>query len=214
MRTITQQTGALFLVAMLALATTACVDDIALPPPAPTLSEVIHYWHFNNLPAGPLTSVVADVTKRAPAEIIYAGTGPGYLDNVDPGSDLNARNSMLAGLGVRLRNPANVRQLIIAAPSTGYKSLVVTWAAMRSSTGAIQEEFAYSVDGGTTWVPVGAPIVIAEVWELKSVDLKAITAVENKANLKFRILFTGTGSDGASGNNRIDNLTVAGIPLA
>ena len=84
---------------------------------------------------------------------------------------------------------------------------------MRSSTGAIQAEFAYSVDGGTTWVPVGAPIVIAEVWELKSVDLKAITAVENKANLKFRILFSGTGSDGASGNNRIDNLTVEGIPL-
>ena len=62
--------------------------------------------------------------------------------------------------------------------------------------------------------PVGAPIVIAEVWELNSVDLKAITAVENKANLKFRIRFTGTGSDGASGNKRSDNLTVEGIPLA
>lgn len=213
MPTITRKTGALFLVAMLALATTACVDDLALPPPAPALSEVIHYWHFNILPAGPLTSVLADVTKRAPAEITYTGTGLGYMDNVDPGSDLNARNSTLAGLGMRLRNPANVRQLIIAAPSTGYRSIVIAWAAMRSSTGAIQAEFAYSVDGGTTWVPAGAPIVIAEVWGLKSVDLKAITAVENNANLKFRILFSGTGSDGATGNNRIDNLTVEGIPL-
>lgn len=214
MHTIRQKAGSLLLVATLALGTTACVDDIAAPPPAPVLSQVIHYWHFNSLPAGTLTNVLADVTKRAPAEITYPGTGLGYMDNVDPGSDLNARNGVIAGLGLRPRNPANVRQFIIAAPSTGYKSLVVTWAAMRSSSGAIQEEFSYSVDGGTTWIAVGGPITITEAWELKSVDLKAITAVENKANLKFRLLFTGTGSDGSSGNNRIDNLTIEGIPLA
>lgn len=217
MHTITQKTGTLLLAAMLAVGTTACVDDIAAPPPpppAPTTSEVIHYWHFNSLPAGTLTTVAADVTKRAPAEITYPGTGLGYMDNVDPGSDLNARSGAIAGLGLRPRNPANVRQLIITAPSTGYKELVVTWAAQRSSSGAQQEEFAYSVDGGTTWVAVGGPIVIAEAWELKSVNLKAITAVDNKANLRFRILFTGTGSDGASGNNRLDNITVEGVPLA
>ena len=49
------------------------------------------------------------------------------------------------------------------------------------------------------------------LWVLKSVDLMAITAVENTVNLKFRIRLTGRGSDGASGNNRIDNLTVEGI---
>jgi len=217
MHTTRQQALSLALAAALTLTATACVEDPVAPapaPPAPTSTEVIHYWHFNNLPAGTLTSVLADVTKRAPAEITYPGTGLGYMDNVDPGSDLNARSSMAAGLGLRPRNPANVRQLIIAAPTTGYKSIVVTWAAMRSSSGAITEEFSYSVDGGTTWIAVGGPITIAETWELKSVDLKAITAVENKANMKFRLLFTGTGSDGSSGNNRLDNLTVEGIPLA
>lgn len=214
MLTTTRKLGAIVAVTAALLTATGCIDDPVAPPPPPTLSEVIHYWHFNNLPTGTLTSVLADVTKRAPAEITYPGTGAGYMDQVDPGSDINARNSTVAGLALRPRNPANVRALIIAAPTTGYKSIVVTWAVQRSGSGAQQEEFSYSTDGGTTWVPVGSPIAIAEAWELKSVSLTTITAVENKATVKFRILFTGTGSDGSSGNNRIDNITVEGIPLA
>ncbi|MBM3907250.1 MAG: hypothetical protein FJ363_04120 [Gemmatimonadetes bacterium] len=210
----TQKIGTLALAAALVLPAAGCIEDPVAPPPPPTKSELIHYWHFNNLPAGTLTSVAVDVTKRAPAEITYPGTGLGYMDNVDPGTDINARNNLAAGLGLRPRNPANTRALIIAAPTTGYKSIVVTWAAQRSSSGAQQEEFSYSVDGGTTWVPVGGPIAIAEAWEQKSVNLSAITAVENKANMRFRILFTGTGSDGASGNNRLDNITIEGIPLS
>lgn len=194
-------------------ALTACVEDKVLAPPPPEPAELVHYWHFNALPSGTLTAVPADVSVLAGAEITYPGTGAGYMDNVDPGSDINAREGAPAGLGLRPRNPANTRALIIVAPSTGYGDIVVTWAVQRSGSGAQQEEFAYSIDGGTTWVPVGGVIPIAETWELRTIDLSAIAAVENLAALRFRILFSGVGSDGDSGNNRLDNIAVMGVPL-
>lgn len=190
----------------------ACVEDDVLAPPPPNPAKLIHYWHFNALPSGTLTTVAADSSLLAGAEIRYPGTGAGYMDNVDPGSDINARGGALAGLGLRPRNPANTRELIIIAPSTGYTDLVVSWAAQRSSAGAQQEEFFYSVNGGTTWVAVGGVLPISETWELKTISLAAIPATDNQAALRFRILFTGTGSDGTSGNNRIDNLSIEGVP--
>jgi hypothetical protein len=199
------------LIGLLALSSSACVDDVAAPPPAPKVSEYIHYWNFNTLPTGTLTSVNADVSKLSGAVITYPGTGLGYMDNVDPGSSVNAQQAAPAGLGLRPRNPANTRELIIAAPSTGYEKLVVSFAVMRSSSGAAQEEFYYSANGGTTWTLVGAAYNIELDYALKSIDLSAITAVNNNANLKFRILFIGEFAAGASGNNRFDNFLIEGV---
>lgn len=198
---------------VLGLTLSACVDDLVAPPPPPTDVEVIHYWHFNDLPSGTLTSAVADVSALGGAEITYPGTGDGYMDRVDPGSDLNAREGALAGFGLRPRNPANTRELIITTPSTGYKDIVVTFAVQRSSSGAQQEEFYYSANGGATWTLLGAAYDINEDFEVKTMDLSEISAVENDANLRFRILFIGEAATGSSGNNRFDNVAVEGIPL-
>lgn len=200
--------------ALVALAIVGCVEDNVVAPPPPSAAVVVHYWHFNALPSGTLTSVPADVSAVGGAEITYLGSGDGYMDSVDPGSDLNARPGVPAGLGLRPRNPANTRELIITAPTTGFGEIVVSWAVQRSGSGAQQEEFSYSVDGGITWVPVGGIIPISESWEVKTSDLSAVAAVENLATLRFRILFTGTGSDGSSGNNRLDNFLVMGVPLS
>jgi hypothetical protein len=199
------------LVAVLGLTVSSCVDDIAAPPAPPKLAEYIHYWNFNTLPTGTLTTVSADLSKVAGATITYPGTGAGYMDNVDPGTTVNAMASVPAGLGLRPRNPANTRELIIVAPSTGYEKLVVSFAVMRSSSGAAQEEFYYSANGGTTWQLVGAAYNIELDYALKSIDLSAITAVNNNANLRFRILFIGEFAAGTSGNNRFDNVLIEGI---
>jgi hypothetical protein len=61
-------------------------------------------------------------------------------------------------------------------------------------------------------VMVGAAFDVTEEWTVKSFNLAAVTAVNNKANLRFRIKFVGTGADGASGNHRIDNITMEGTP--
>lgn len=207
------RTGMLLLAGLLGLGATGCVEDIAAPPPPPKESEVMHYWHFNALAEGTLTTVPADVSVLTGAAISYPGTGAGYLDRVDPGSDLNAQPGIPAGFGLRPRNPANTRELIIVAPSTGYEKLVVSYAVQRSGSGAQEEEFSYSTNGGTSWVPVGPVLVISETWEVKTLDLRAVAAVDNAANLQFRIRFLGIGSDGSSGNNRLDNLVIEGVPL-
>ncbi len=190
----------------------ACVEDAVLAPPPPNPAEVVHYWHFNALPAGTLTAVAADASTLAGAEITYPGTGAGYMDQVSPGTDLNAEVGTVAGLGLRPRNPANTRELIIVAPSTGYEDLELSWAVQRSSAGAAQEEVSFSVDGGTTWVPVGGVIAVSEAWEVQTIDLAAFATTDDRPGLRFRILFTGLGADGASGNHRLDNLKITGVP--
>jgi hypothetical protein len=204
------------MVAGFTLAGGGCVDDLALPPlppPPPKEAELVHYWHFNALPTGTLTSVPVDVSKLTGAVITYPGTGAGYMDNVDPGTALNAQLGQPAGLGLRPRNPANTRELLITAPSTGYEKLVVSYAVQRSGSGAAQEEFYYSINGGTTWVILGAAFDISEEWAIKTFDLSTVTAVNNNANLRFRIRFVGANSDGSSGNNRLDNIVIEGVPV-
>jgi hypothetical protein len=172
------------MVAGFTLAGGGCVDDLALPPlppPPPKEAELVHYWHFNALPTGTLTSVPVDVSKLTGAVITYPGTGAGYM--------------------------------LITAPSTGYEKLVVSYAVQRSGSGAAQEEFYYSINGGTTWVILGAAFDISEEWAIKTFDLSTVTAVNNNANLRFRIRFVGANSDGSSGNNRLDNIVIEGVPV-
>lgn len=208
--------GTLVASAVLTLAATGCVEDLVAPPPPPTEAVLMHFWHFNNLPEGTLTApVAADVSKVPGANITYPGTGAGYMDRVSPGSDLNLREGQSAGFGLRPRNPANTRELIITASSQGYHKLKVSFAVTRSSSGALQEEFFYSVDGGA-WVKVGQAydITTAEVYQLQAFDLSSVAAINNKANLRFRIMFLGPNAAGASGNNRFDNFLIEGVPLS
>ncbi|MDR4989315.1 MAG: CotH kinase family protein, partial [Bacteroidales bacterium] len=81
-------------------------DDITLT--AHFKNEVIHYWHFNELPdADYFTGVLADFSVfPGEAEITYPGSGPGYMDRTD-GTTLNAHLDAPAGYGLRVRNPSN-----------------------------------------------------------------------------------------------------------
>jgi hypothetical protein len=213
MRITTSKFLALAVTLAATLTASGCIEDPVMAPPPPVLSDVIHYWHFNNLPAGTLTSVNADYSKLTGAVITYPGTGAGYIDYVDPGSLLGAQQSAVAGYGIRFRNPSNTREAIIVAPSTGYQKLTVSFAVMKSSTtsGADAEEFYYSTNGGTTWTLVGASYVPDIDYTLKTFDLSTVTAVNDNANLRFRILFTGPLAAGASGNHRVDNFAVIGF---
>lgn len=200
---------------LLAVTLLGCVDDLMLPPPPPKESEIVHYWHFNNLPEGTLITVPADMSKLAGAQITYPGTGAGYMDRFTPGSDLNMQAGTTPGFALRPRNPAATRELLIVAPSTGYEKLTLSYAIQRSSNGAEQELIQYSVDGAT-WVNVAPAFNVTAIdpaWELKEFSLEAIPAVNNQANLRFRILFQGPAAAGASGNHRLDNFVIEGTPL-
>jgi hypothetical protein len=175
--------------------------------------DIIHYWHFNDLPSGTLTSVDADFSIAGVATITYPGEGTGYMDRFDPGSDLNLLMDAVPGFALRLRNPADTREMIIAAPSTGYEGLFFTFAAHRSNNGAEQQEFYYSPDVGETWTQVGEAYDIQPIdpeYELFNFDLSAIEEIDNNPDLQFRILFIGANASGTSGNQRMDNISIRG----
>jgi hypothetical protein len=199
----------------LGLLASGCVEDVTAPPPPPTDAVLVHYWHFNALPEGTLANPIpADFSLLSGAAISYPGTGAGYMDRVDPGSDVNLQRGEPVGFGLRPRNPSNTRELLIVAPSTGYKEIVVQFAVTRTANGAPQEVFEYSTNGGGSWTAAGAPYDIGLDYALKTIDLKGVAGVDNNANLRFRIRFLGEGAAGGSGNNRLDNVTVEGVPLS
>lgn len=77
------------------------MDGIARP--VDTSLYLLHYWNFNSLPSGTITSVNSDTTISTIStngNIQYPGTGAGYMDNFSPVNTLNTRNSAPDGLGL------------------------------------------------------------------------------------------------------------------
>lgn len=193
------------------------VDGISLgnnPDPDPdTNVYLLHYWHFNALPAGGLTNPIpADFSAFGAAIITYPGTGAGFMDQVDPGSALNLRQDVSLGLGLRFRNPSNTREAVFSFPTTGYKNLLVKFATTRTNNGNTQQTYSYSTDG-VNYTQSGLPVTTFTVtaeYELVTLDLSSIPAVNNQSAVFVRIQFTGPEASNPTGNNRIDNVTVEG----
>lgn len=182
--------------------------------------EIVHYWHFNNLPSGTLIPVSSDYSVNTTGTITYPGTGPGYMDRRthnppnDPVSNLNLLMGQQPNQGsvLRVRNPSVTRELIITASTAGYEQITVNFATARTSSGAQGQEFYYSTNGGLNWTLHAAYSVIQlTAWELKTFDLTGIPEVNDNEELMFKILFTGSNASLSDGNNRFDNFSVHGI---
>ncbi len=193
--------------------------SIAVSAVVDTTLYLIHYWNFNSLPTGTLTSVSADASLILPntTSIIFNGTGAGYLDQVSPGSALNAQNGAIDGLGLRVRNPSDTRSLIIAASTAGYKNIVVKFATERTTSGATIQNYSYTVDG-TNYITGGLAVTtyapdVDPMYNVVTLDFSAISAVVNNPNFKIKIDFAGPNASGTSGNNRFDNITFQGNVL-
>ena len=147
------------------------------------------------------------------AIITYPGRGAGYMDQYTPASILNAQNSDAAGLGLRFRNPSDTRSVLITAPTTGYKNVVVKFATARSSTaGASIQNYSYSIDGGTTFITTGLSTTtfnpnVDPTYDIVTLDFSSISGANNNPNFVVKINFGGPEATGTSGNNRIDNVT-------
>lgn len=175
---------------------------------------LVHYWNFNSLSSGTISNAVApDISLVAGAGITYPGTGAGYVDRVDPGSDLNAQNSDAAGYGLRPRNPSDSRELLIAFPTTGYTDITLKFSTTKTNNGATEQYYDYSLDGGanfistnlttTTFLPNTEP-----TYDIVTLDFTSIAGADNNANFIVRVRFGGATASGSSGNNRFDNITV------
>jgi hypothetical protein len=170
-------------------------------------SVAFHYWHFNALPPR------VDAPATVPSDFTFSGVGAAsilyngaFLDPVDPGTEIKAQMSAPAGLGLRVRSAYG--DLIITAPSTGFRELEMSFALSRSGSGANTAEVLYSTNGGTTWTSIqtfsgfeGEP-----TWTGYELNLTSVSALNNNANLMFKIIPSGA----TGGNLRIDNIAILG----
>ncbi len=174
--------------------------------------DLMHYWNFNTVD-GTVEMVTADYSIVAgTTSITYPGTGDGYMDDVS-GDILNAQNGEPAGNGLRPRNPSDTRSLVIAFPTIGYENIEVKFAVKRTGSGATEQYYTYSIDGGITFVNTGLTTTTffpTEDYSLVTVDFSAIEGTENNEDFIFKIDFGGDNASGSGGNNRFDNLTVMG----
>jgi len=175
---------------------------------------LLHYWHFNDLVDGILTAVSADYSAIGGALITYPGSGAGYMDRVADGSPLNAQMLQPPGAALRARNPSDSRMLLIALPTTGYEDVLLAYAACRTTNGAQEQTLLYQLGEGSPWVPHGEPRPVTEDYQRFEYDFSGIAGTSNNPGFAVAILFSGTNAPGLSGNNRFDNITLSGLPIA
>ena len=173
--------------------------------------HLIHYWHFNNLPEGVLAPFQADYTQlETQVSISYPGIGDGYLDRVDEGSVINARNNFEAVRALRVRNPSDTRHLELLIPTTGFEDIVLSYAVTRTGSGAEFQNIWYRTSHTGNWVLFKEQLLITEAYQLVELDFSDIPAAENNDEFSVKVEFTGAAASGTSGNNRFDNVAVEG----
>ncbi|MFP9115373.1 hypothetical protein ACLI1A_15660 [Flavobacterium sp. RHBU_3] len=164
--------------------------------------QLVHYWNFNDT-----SSLDVPTYTEGGAEFTYAGS---YFDDVDPGSDINARNNDVAGTGLRLRNPSG--DFVVSLPTTGFKDVIFTFITMRTSNGPQNQSVSYTLDG-TNYVTTGlsnTEIGVSEQFVAQQFDFTDVPGADNNANFKIKISFS-VNADLDSGNSRFDNITLDGI---
>ena len=180
---------------------------------------LLHYWNFNDITSlstftNPTFSIGGGALNFDFTTVL--GT-LGYYDSTSAtASTLNAQNGDPAGDALRIRNPSI--DFIIAAPTTNYKNIVLTYAVESSSAtyAALTDSIYYTTDG-TTYTNAGlatksydlTPFVDPN-YTLETFDFSSIPAVNNNANFKVKIVFSN-GNLNTKGNDRFDNITVQGF---
>ncbi len=175
---------------------------------------VLHYWHFNNLGDGILGEVNADFSITGSPKILYLGYGGGYMDRVNDGTTENAIFDTDAGFALRVRNPSNLRDLVLFLPTTGYEDIVLSYAVKRTSNGQPLQNIYYSTEETANWTLFESNISITENYELVTLDFSEIDEAADNQYFAVKIVFGGEGISGVDGNNRFDNIIVTGTPAA
>lgn len=130
------------------------------------------------------------------------------------GDTLNAQAGVSSGGSLSPQggtsNGNNGMAIILEVSTLGFTDISVSWAQRGTSTGFDSRTFDYSLDG-SSWTNFGTDLGdLTSTWEVQSYDLSAVSAIENQSTVFFRIVLDGATN--SSGNNRFDNITIAGVP--
>jgi hypothetical protein len=202
---------------VITLSLTAAASVTAVFEPVPFCAhEDAHYWHFNDLPSGNLNAVNADVASSPDASISLFGQGGGSLDRTDTndGTELNAVEGVIDGRALRARNPLQGQSLLIEAPSTGMRDVVLSFATQRTTNGPDSQQVFFTTDPARIqWTALGTAYAVNEWYSKKEFSLEGIVATYNSPDLAFRVAMSGPYASNTSGNHRFDNVRVAGRPM-
>lgn len=179
--------------------------------------DLVHYWNFNdNASIATLTTPTVSLvtgaaitaTNNDVATLIDPAGGTGQNFNVD---NFNAQNGDASGTHLRYNLPIN-GFLEFALPTTGYSDVVVQFATRRSGSGADDQNWSYSIDGGATYTAFTTLHPNNGNPTLQTLDFSAIEDVDDNADFKLKVEFA-QGAGGVEGNNRFDNFTAKATPI-
>jgi len=175
--------------------------------------DLIHYWNFND--ESSVANMLLSNQTIGGAQInhleggisaVVVGTGGNFdVDN------LNARNGDAAGAHLRFNDPIG-GGLEFVLPTTGYEAVAVSFATRRSGSGAGDQLWYYSINGGqdyTLFTTIQSqdanPVLV-------TLDFSVVAAVNDNADFRIKVEFA-QGAGGLVGNNRFDNFAVDAYEL-
>lgn len=190
-------------------------DNFTLEGEAIPSAQLVHYWNFNDS-ASVETVTAVSTSLVAGANLIAVPGGISAINLGGTGQDfdlenLNARNGDVAGTHLRFNDPIG-GALEFSIPTTGFNNVIVKFATRRSTQGAGNQVWSYSING-TDFVTLTTIQPVAAAPTLQTLDFTAIPEVGNNPNFKLRVAFE-QGPGGTSGNNRFDNFTVEASPIS
>lgn len=204
----------------------------------------IYFWAFdNNLPNDiPLTSIGS--TYEIPAEGVlqfqsclsgypFTSASPNWRKasmerrnnptniNYMPEANFNIPFETANIRGIQIKQPFqngnNQNTLILNIPTTGYRDVVLNFAAVNElAANAITVE--YSITSPTaSWITTGlssTSLPLTSAYQLFTVDFSAIPLSDNNPNFKIRLRFTGTNMTQDLGNRvTFNNISLKGTPF-
>jgi hypothetical protein len=159
-----------------------------------------------DLGTGSLTLQNFDTTLNASGAYTYIQSFAGTTTNAEAGFPSGGSLSPQGGAGLS-NNGMSIR---LDISTVGHENIVLSWAWQRTSTGFNSVQVSYSTDG-INFTNFGTPFNPPTSFAAQSVDFSNIPELNNNPNAAFR--FTLSGATSASGNNRYDNIRVAGTAI-
>lgn len=184
----------------------------------------ITYWTFDELPEKPNTPSVLTGLQSA---VIYCNNewGSNAFITETAGNELSAlsgttlgdprQTNGYAGKALAFSNlSANNKSFVLNFSTQGFYDISLTFALRRSGTGFKKLTWSWSIDG-VNYEPLqnGVLQIVGDgEYKISGLDLRHLSEVDNCENLYLRAQLSGATS--ATGNLRIDNITVYGSDIA
>ncbi len=111
-----------------------------------------------------------------------------------------------------LNNGNNGAHLNLQVSLANLQNPVLSYAAQRTSTGFNVHQISYSTDGTNFTVFRNDTLTGSGSFGLRTVNFAGVSSLNNASNVVLRITFLGATA--ATGNNRLDNITITASPIS